>query len=161
MIRVLSFRNPQRTRSLNIPLLRRVTRHLLEEELENNYELGIHLVDAREMARVNWQFLQHRGSTDVITFDHGAEKSPGCLHGEIFVSIPDAVKQSRELGTTWQSEVVRYIIHGLLHLCGHDDLQSRKRRAMKREENRLHRRMEILFPLQRIARSQRASTLRR
>jgi rRNA maturation RNase YbeY len=130
------FRNRQHTRALNISLLRRVTSHLLEKQFGlSNYELGLHFVDAPEMARVNDQFLQHTGSTDVITFDHGS--SAQRLHGEVFISIPDAVKQAREFKTTWQSEMVRYVVHGLLHLRGYDDLQPAERREMKREEDRL------------------------
>lgn len=103
------------------------------------------------MARVNQEFLQHEGSTDVITFDHGSSNQR--LHGEIFISVPDAVKQAREFRATWQSELVRYIIHGLLHLRGHDDLQPAQRRVMKREENRLLRRLATTFTLEGIAHS--------
>lgn len=150
--RVLVFRNRQRTRALNVHLLRRVARHVLEQQLEaNEYELGVHMVDAHEMARVNKQFLQHEGSTDVITFDHGSSKR--WLHGEIFISIPDAVKQACDFKTTWQSEVVRYLIHGLLHLRGYDDSQPAKCRAMKREENRLVKRIESQFAVKRPART--------
>jgi probable rRNA maturation factor len=46
--------------------------------------------------------------------------SPMSLHGELFICLDDAVKQAREFRTTWQSELTRYVIHGLLHLCGHD-----------------------------------------
>ena len=156
---VLAFRNRQRTRSLNLPLLRRVTCRVLEQELGvSQYELGFHFVEPEEMARVNQQFLQHKGSTDVITFDHaGLETGAPNLHGEIFISVADAVKQSREFGTTWQSEVVRYIIHGLLHLCGHDDLQPGKRRVMKREENRLLKKVSTQFPLLSLARPRHSS----
>lgn len=151
--RVLVFRNRQRTRTLDVPLLRRIARHILEEEFAlKEYELGFHFVEAAEMARVNEQFLQHHGSTDVITFDHGS--SDHCLHGEIFVSVPDAVMQAREFKTTWQSELVRYVTHGLLHLRGHDDLQPAKRREMKREENRLVKRIETHFAAERLAQTQ-------
>jgi probable rRNA maturation factor len=102
-------------------------------------ELGIHLVSRREMARVNWDFLRHEGSTDVITFDHGSTRAR--LHGELFISVPDAVTQAREFGTTWRAEVARYVIHGLLHLCGYDDLKPAQRRVLKREEERLVRRL--------------------
>lgn len=112
--------------------------YLLEKEFSlAEYELGFHFVSADEMARVNKQFLQHDGSTDVITFDYGEENSTSRLHAEIFISVADAVKQARKFDTTWQSEVVRYVIHGLLHLRGYDDLQPASRRKMKREENRL------------------------
>ena len=177
MTRVLYFRNRQRTRALNAPLLRRIARHILEGELGvTDYELGFHFVKPEEMARVNEQFLQHTGSTDVITFDHsdgapasgparwglsrgraGSETSAPQLHGEIFISVADAVKQAREFGTTWQSEVVRYIIHGLLHLRGHDDLNPVARKVMKREENRLLKSVSAKFALRSLARSRHSS----
>ena len=158
----LAFRNRQRTRALNLPLLRRITRHLLQEEFKiADGELCFHFVEPQEMARVNWQFLQHKGSTDVITFDYGAadefkvqssEPPPAAaLHGELFISVADAVKQAREFKTTWQSELTRYLIHGLLHLRGHDDLQPTKRQAMKREENRLLKETATRFPLRALA----------
>jgi len=144
--RILTFQNRQRTCALDLRLLRRIARHLIECELKLvNYEIGFHLVDATEMAGINERFLQHHGSTDVITFDHGS--SPERLHGEVFVSLPDAVKQAREFGTTWQSELVRYLVHALLHLSGHDDRQANRRRVMKREENRLLRRARSRFEL--------------
>jgi rRNA maturation RNase YbeY len=98
-------------------------------------ELGFHFVSAREMARVNWDFLRHEGSTDVITFDHGSGK--GRLHGECFISVPDAVGQAAEFGRPWTEELARYVIHGVLHLEGFDDLAPETRRVMKRHENRL------------------------
>jgi rRNA maturation RNase YbeY len=89
------------------------------------------------MARLNEQYLQHEGSTDVITFNYreGKKKSAPVL-GEIFICVDDAIKQAKEFKTTWQSEVVRYVVHGVLHLLGYDDLKPDLRRAMKREENR-------------------------
>ena len=47
------------------------------------------------------------------------------------------MKQAGEFGTAWPEELARYVIHGLLHLHGYDDLEPAKRRVMKREENRL------------------------
>ena len=173
----LAFRNRQRDRALNLPLLRRVTRHLLCEEFKvTDCELCFHFVAPEEMAELNWQFLQHEGSTDVITFDHsnlGAPVSKPArglkghqradleigaprLHGEIFISVADAVKQARAFRTTWQSELVRYIIHALLHLRGHDDLQPAKRRVMKREENRLIKLATARLQLRDLARTRNA-----
>jgi probable rRNA maturation factor len=150
---VLSFRNAQRTRPLNLPLLRRATRHLLEQELGiAQYELGFRFVDPEEMARANEKFLQHSGSTDVITFDYGSGAADARLHGEALVSIADAVRQAREFRTTWQSEVIRYIIHGVLHLRGHDDRTGAARKLMKREENRLLQCIASKFDLRQLGR---------
>ena len=153
MSRTLSLQNRQRVRRVDTALLRRITRHLLRDQFRVvDFELAIHLVAADEMSRVNWSFLQHEGSTDVITFDHSNEpaslmKPKSSLHGEIFICIDDALKQAREFRTTWQSELTRYVIHGLLHLLGHDDLKPAARRRMKLEENRLLRRTAGTFPL--------------
>ena len=154
----LQLRNRQRDRRLNLPFLRRVLRHVLTEQLRPPAaELCFHFVSAEEMARVNWQFLQHEGSTDVITFDYGERSAvsgqrSAALSGEAFICVADAVKQAREFKTTWQSEVVRYAVHAVLHLRGYDDLQPAKRRVMKREENRLMRELARRFDLGKLKR---------
>jgi len=87
------------------------------------------------MAALNWQHLQHEGPTDVITF--GYADGGKVLHGELFICIDVAVEQARQFRTTWQDELMRYVIHGILHLQGYDDMEPAKRRIMKRAENRL------------------------
>ena len=76
---------------------------------------------------------------------------PKHLHGEIFICIDDAVKQARQFRTTWQSELVRYLIHGVLHLVGYDDLTPAGRCVMKREENCLLGMLSRQFSLRRLA----------
>ena len=69
---VLQFLDRQKVRDFDRRLFRRIARALLEELLgRTQYELGVHLVGAREMATINETFLGHQGSTDVITFNHG------------------------------------------------------------------------------------------
>jgi probable rRNA maturation factor len=153
--RVLRFQNRQRVRPVNVPLLRRLTLFVLREHpAVRGFELCFHLVDAPEMARVNEQFLGHTGSTDVITFDladdAAGRREEGALCGEVFISVPDAVTQAGEFGTTWQSELARYVIHALLHLRGFDDLEPAARRVMKREENRLVKLVERTFTIRQL-----------
>ncbi len=163
-MKTLQLRVRQRIRRVDTALLRRFTRAFLEEGLDvADYELGLHLVAASEMTRLNETFLQHTGSTDVITFDHAEAPDPSHLHGEIFICLDDAVIQSRAFRTTWQRELARYVIHGVLHLRGFDDLTPGKRRVMKREENRLLRAWARRFPLQRLSKTgnRQPSTTRR
>ncbi len=150
--------NRQRTKKINARLLKQVVAVLLAELEIHEAELGINLVAAREMTLVNETFLQHEGSTDVITFDHqNCElRAAGCeleIHGELFVCMDDAIAQAKAFKTTWQSEVVRYIVHGVLHLLGHDDHRAAARRKMKREENRLLRGLARRFSLAQLARA--------
>ncbi|MCP5518144.1 MAG: rRNA maturation RNase YbeY [Verrucomicrobiales bacterium] len=105
---------------------------------------GISLValDAARMAAVNETHLQHPGPTDVITFDYtGADAVGAGLRGEILVCPEVAAQQAREFRTSTASELVRYVAHGLLHLCGYDDHDVEDRRVMKRQENRLVRQL--------------------
>ena len=150
----LTIQNRQRTRAINSRQLRQVTAALLNDLLEvQQAELGITLVAAPEMTQLNERFLQHEGSTDVITFDYREPESRNrelgtVIRGEVFICIDEAIVQARRFRTTWQAEVVRYIIHGVLHLLGQDDQGAADRREMKREENRLLRALGTKCKLQ-------------
>ena len=142
----LAILNRQRTKKIDAQRLRRIVRELLAGLCVESAELGINLVGTAEMTMLNETFLRHRGCTDVITFNHGhlASGQPTAgpaLHGELFVCIDEAVVQARMFRSTWQAEIVRYIVHGVLHLLGHDDQTDAARRRMKREENRLVRQL--------------------
>jgi len=150
--------NRQRTKRINSRLLKQIVDTLLAELEVTEAELGINLVAAREMTLVNETFLNHPGSTDVITFDHTEKRRTKAakakeLHGELFICIDDAIVQAGEFKTNWQSEVVRYVVHGVLHLLGYDDLKPRLRRRMKREENRLVGLLAKRFALAQLART--------
>ncbi|MBI3851119.1 MAG: rRNA maturation RNase YbeY [Verrucomicrobia bacterium] len=159
----LSLQNRQRIRAVNLRLLRQITNFLLTDLLSvKDSSLGLHLVAAPEMTRLNEDFLDHSGTTDVITFNHADHATrhthhAARLHGEIFICVDEAVIQSRRFRTTWQSELVRYLVHGLLHLRGHDDAQPAARRQMKREEDRLVRQLTQQFHLALLDRATRST----
>jgi probable rRNA maturation factor len=161
-------RNRQRTRIVDLRRLRRIAAWLLRDLLEaEQFDLGIYLVSTTEITRLNEAFLQHKGLTDVITFNYAEKAAPASgglgfgaaarrftagrdacsspLHGEIFICADAAVTQARRFRTSWQSELIRYLIHGLLHLRGYDDQNALARRQMKREEDRLLRRVAARF----------------
>jgi probable rRNA maturation factor len=159
----------QRVQKINRRLLKQITTALLADLKIEKAELGIHLVAVQEITRLNEKFLHHKGSTDVITFDYTNEVAQasrlprpsnrrqsssrdGCatFHGEIFICVDEAVLQARKFGTSWQSEVIRYMVHGVLHLLGFDDSSAGARRKMKREENRLLREITRRFPLSKL-----------
>jgi probable rRNA maturation factor len=173
MSRVLTLRNRQRARPVNLPFLRRIANELLAELLPSgDFDLGVYLVTGVEITRLNETYLRHAGPTDVITFNHAAAADVRRLsktvtqldhphvggyediHGEIFICLDEAVAQARRFRTTWQSELTRYLIHGLLHLCGYDDQHSADRRKMKREENQLLQMLSQRFSFARLAQAQ-------
>ena len=98
-------------------------------------------------------------ASTVATLDRLDGCSP-LLHGEIFVCLDQAIAQARRFRTSWQSELVRYIVHGVLHLQGQQDLHAAARRRMKREENRLLRQLGRRFDLRALARQERGSVER-
>jgi len=148
--------NRQRTRPVDLRLLRRMLNHVLATSLaEREFDLTIHLVNAAEMTRLNETHLQHAGPTDVITLDYSAAAPGTPLAGDIFVCVDEAVAQARRFRAAWQSELLRYIIHGALHLEGHDDLRPAARQRMKREENRRLRQLARGFNLSKLRRKTR------
>jgi len=107
--------------------------------------LSVCLLGDRAMAELNETFVGHSGPTDVITFDYaegGGTGRAGVLAGEICMGVEEAVRQARRFRTDWSRELARYLIHGILHLRGYDDAGPSARRRMKREEDRLLRRLE-------------------
>ena len=137
MSALVEIRNRQRLARINRPAAVKFVDRLLGEALDlADFELGIHFVTPAEMACVNWEFLKHEGPTDVITFNHQPDPD-GSLHGELFICPAVAQTQAKEFKTKLADELGRYVIHGVLHLLGYDDLTPADRRVMKRHENTL------------------------
>ena len=88
--------------------------------------------DDERIIKVNRQFLQHDYYTDIITFDYSRGK---LISGDMFISL-DTVKSNAEaVGATYDEELRRVIIHGVLHLCGINDKGPGEREIMERNEN--------------------------
>lgn len=94
-------------------------------------DVSLVLVGDVRMARLHEQFMNVAGTTDVLTFplDDG--------EGEIFICVPFAVRESTRRGTSAAQELVLYAVHGMLHLCGHDDLSPSNYATMHAEEDRI------------------------
>ncbi len=157
----LSIADEQSSQSVDAVFLQEILGWVLGERLGlPAWELGVRLVDPTEMARVNGHFLQHEGSTDVITFDYSdpayadpSDEEPfpeGGIRGELYISVEDALEQADAFGTTWQNELVRYGVHGILHLLGYDDLSEEELVEMKSKENAIMDEVEGAFDLRRV-----------
>ena len=85
-----------------------------------------------KIIEVNRQYLQHDYYTDIITFDytHGSR-----ISGDLFISLDTVESNSEEQNTTYESELHRVIIHGILHLCGINDKGPGEREQMEAAEN--------------------------
>ncbi len=83
--------------------------------------LEVALVDDETSSHVHEQFMDIQGPTDVITFHHG----------EIVIGAEVAARQAAEYGEPLARELLRYFVHGLLHLAGHDDQEDDEREQME------------------------------
>ncbi len=96
-------------------------------------EVAYIFVDDEKILEVNRQYLQHDYYTDIITFDDCHEDT---INGDLFISL-DTVRSNAELvGATYEQELRRVIIHGILHLCGIDDKGPGEREIMEEAENK-------------------------
>jgi len=97
--------------------------HLATEDapLPEHECVEVALVDDETSARVHEQFMGIEGETDVITFHHG----------EIVIGVEVAFRQAAENGEPPLRELFRYIVHGLLHLAGHEDEEADDRQRME------------------------------
>ena len=88
--------------------------------------------DDEKIIEVNRQFLQHDYYTDIITFDYSRGKR---ISGDMFISLDTVASNAEMLGVSYDVELHRVIIHGVLHLCGIDDKGEGEREIMEGFEN--------------------------
>jgi probable rRNA maturation factor len=123
----------QRALAVNTAWLERVARKAMLELGAEVAEIGVLVVDDRRIAKLHADWMQDPEPTDVITFDLGSDP-PRRLSGDIAVSGETARRLARELGWQPRHELAYYMIHGLLHLAGYDDLTPGERRRMRKAE---------------------------
>jgi len=124
--------NRQQRLEIDRRLLCEAVRNVLAEAGIRRGRVSVAVVDDVEMQRLNRQFLDHDYPTDVLSFL--LEPSPRQFEAEIVVSADTAALQAREYGWAVDDELLLYVIHGSLHLVGHDDHDPRQRAAMRAQE---------------------------
>ena len=96
-------------------------------------DIGYMFVDDEKILEVNREYLQHDYYTDIITFDYCEDDE---LNGDLVISL-DTVRTNAELfGKTYEEELYRVIIHGVLHLIGINDKGPGEREIMEAAENK-------------------------
>ncbi len=116
--------------------LRRVTRRLLRLLDEAEAEVCIGLVGDTRMRRLNRTYRNQDRTTDVLAFAYReARTGVSPLLGDVVISVPTARRQAKALGHSLDEEVLRLLIHGVLHLVGYDHERSQwQARRMRRKE---------------------------
>ena len=96
------------------------------------HELTYIFCDDSKILEVNKKFLNHDYFTDVITFDYTRGK---LLRGDIYISLDTVASNAVMVGADYDTELLRVIIHGVLHLCGINDKGPGEREIMEAHEN--------------------------
>ena len=124
--------NEQSEHNFDSDLLRKAVRIVLEGELVEHGDVSVAIVDDAAMHLLNLKYLQHDYATDVLSFllSTAAET----LEGEIIVSADTAAREAIRYGWDKADELLLYLIHGTLHLLGHDDVSEPDRQAMRDKE---------------------------
>ena len=86
----------------------------------------------REILDINKKFLNHDYYTDIITFDYSKR---GIISGDIYISLDTVRTNAQLLNADYDNELMRVIIHGILHLCGINDKGPGEREIMEMHEN--------------------------
>ena len=100
-------------------------------------EVGVILGDHALVRGLNREWLGHDWDTDVVSFPLDEDAAArGEIDGEVYVDLDTALEAAPEHGATFETEALRYVAHGLLHLAGHDDATTLERAAMRILEDR-------------------------
>ena len=99
--------------------------------------LGVVLGDHTLVHDLNREWLEHDYETDVVSFVLDEEaQARGEIDGEVYVDLDTAAERAPEFDATMETEALRYVAHGLLHLVGYDDATDDEREAMRALEDR-------------------------
>lgn len=85
------------------------------------------------LLEINKEYLDHDYFTDIITFDNSEEDNQ--LEGDIYISVDRVRENAATFHTDFDTEMRRVLIHGLLHLAGHDDTSEALKTAMRAKED--------------------------
>ena len=95
-------------------------------------ELNYIFCDDEYLHKMNVEFLDHDTLTDIISFDYTVGKE---LHGDVFISVERVKDNAADLDVTFEEELHRVMIHGILHYCGYKDKSEEDQRVMRAKED--------------------------
>jgi len=100
---------------------------------ENKHEGEINYIfcDDNYLVEINQQYLDHDTLTDIISFDYSVGNE---LHGDVFISVERVVENAQDFDVTFEEELRRVLVHGILHYCGYKDKNEEDENLMRRKE---------------------------
>jgi len=104
---------------------------IVKQENKKIGEINIVFYNDEQLLELNKQYLNHDTFTDIITFDYSEKK---VLHGDICISIERVKENAIKYNCTFEEELRRVMVHGILHLCGYKDKKTDEVKLMKAKE---------------------------
>jgi probable rRNA maturation factor len=104
---------------------------VIASEEKKTGEISFIFCDDDYLLGINQKYLDHDTLTDIISFDNSVGK---ILNGDIFISTQRVLENSGIYGVTFEEELKRVLIHGILHLCGYKDKSAGETEIMREKE---------------------------
>jgi len=143
-------RNLNRKKRINAPRLGKIAARVLKELGKDHVELNLVFVSNQKIRALNRRWFGRDNSTDVIAWPSGEDGLCVKRHasrlflGDIAISSDKAVQNAKEYGNTFMAELTLYVIHGILHLLGYDDMTPDGREKMRRMEDEVSEKIRTL-----------------
>ena len=117
---------------INRSKLEKLFKEIVLKENKKLGEIQLVFLKDQEILKINREFLSHNYFTDVIAFEYNKK---GTISGDICIGTGSVARNAKQYKTLFQDELIRVIIHGVLHLLGYDDGIKESREQMKIKED--------------------------
>jgi probable rRNA maturation factor len=124
-----------------VRLLRQWILAAIEKEKKICGDLSFVFMSDAVLLKHNQKLLKHDTYTDIITFDYSEGSE---VNGDILISVDRVRENSEKFGVSFETELHRVMIHGVLHLCGYKDKKKEHQLIMRRKENAALRALDAL-----------------
>lgn len=105
---------------------------VIASESKDEGEISYIFCDDEYLHKINIEYLNHDDLTDIISFDYS---EGNLLQGDIFISVERVRDNAQYFGVTFEEELKRVIIHGVLHYCGYKDKSDADEQVMRAKED--------------------------
>jgi rRNA maturation RNase YbeY len=122
--------------AFSLPQKRRVKawlKKVIEAETMQTGEVSIIFCSDDYLLQMNRHYLQHNYYTDIITFDYNENTT---VNGDLFISLDTVRANAKEYKQTFERELDRVMVHGILHLCGYKDTTPQQQKCMRIAEDK-------------------------
>jgi len=107
-------------------------KNIIESEKKIPGQLNYVFVNDEALLKLNLDYLDHNTYTDIITFDYCEDKK---INGDLFISIDRVKENAKKFNVSFEDELHRVMIHGVLHLCGYNDKNIKDANLIRKKES--------------------------